>query len=106
MTTAAAAKGRFAAPASVEAYRTLGPFDSTSVPAGLLKEHRLKPGTWARLSVLSGAIGFVWDDTANEEYAIVLEAGASMDVPPTVPHHLELGEEDFSIRIEFLADPR
>ncbi|WP_338242378.1 DUF1971 domain-containing protein [Aurantiacibacter hainanensis] len=96
---------RFTAPDSVEAYRTIGPFDTAGLPAGLLKEHRLKEGTWARLTVLSGEIGFAWDDTANEGEAVVLREGESIDVPPTVPHHLEVQDGDFSIELTFLAEP-
>lgn len=102
----AATGRRFETPDGIEAYRTIGPFDTASLPAGLLQEHRLKEGTWARLTVLSGSIGFAWDDTADEGEAIVLREGESIDVPPTVPHHLETGEEDFSIELAFLAEPR
>ena len=105
--TAPHSKKRFAAPATVEAYRTIGPFNAARLPAGLRQEHRLKEGTWARLTVLSGRIGFAWDDdTADAGEAAVLEQGESIDVPPTVPHHLEVESGDFSIEIAFLAEAR
>lgn len=73
-------KHRFTAPVSVKTYRKLGPFDTTSLPAGLLREHRTKQGTWARLSVQSGEIGFIWDDRESEQDTVILGPGDSIDV--------------------------
>ncbi len=105
MSAAAPEQGRFAAPPAAQPYRRIGPFDADSLPAGLLREHRLKPGTWARLTVLSGRIGFAWDDGPQSGDLTVLAAGDTIDVPPAVPHHLERQNADFSIAIEFLAEP-
>ena len=99
-------KHRFTAPVSVKTYRKLGPFDAASLPAGLLREHRTKQGTWARLSVHSGEIGFVWDDPEGQRNTVILGPGDSIDVPPRVPHHLVPQRGDFSIEIEFLAKPK
>ncbi len=74
----------------LETYRSLGPFDAATLPQGLLREHRLKAGSWARLTVLSGAIDFHWDD-GSERAPEHLEAEGSLLVPPQVPHHLEIG---------------
>lgn len=78
-------------------YRELGPFDNDSLPKGLLVEHRLKPGSWGRLSILSGTIALVWDDTGERAK---LSAGTTALVPPIRPHHLE-ADGPFCLTLEF-----
>lgn len=95
---------RFSVPAGAQTYRNIGPFDAASLPTGLLREHRLKQGTWARLSVIEGRIGFAWDDTVDEDQVVVLGAGDTIDVPPQVPHHLVECGSPFRISIEFLSE--
>lgn len=80
-------------------YRVIGPFDQDSLPAGLLAEHSLMPGTWARLELTSGAIRFVWDDGDAE--AEDLATPDSILIPPQKPHHLEPCGP-FELRITFL----
>lgn len=87
---------------SLEPYRQIGPFDADSLPRGLLAEHRLKPGSWGRVTMLSGTIGFAWDDDAAGD-PITLSAGDVMLVPPQRPHHLELCGP-FVLQIEFLRE--
>lgn len=98
--------GRFELPDEVEVQRSIGPFDAASLPKGLLREHRLKEGTWGRLRIASGQVRFVWDDAGLEGEAVVIVAGSAIIIPPTVPHHLELMEGDFSLEVDFLAQPR
>lgn len=85
-------------PAGLSAYRVVGPFDSESLPEGLLREHRLKEGVWGLLHLLEGNVRFVWDDAGGGE--VVLAAPTEMVVPPTVPHHLE-HDGDFRLTITF-----
>lgn len=85
-------------PAGHAPYRTIGPFDDGSLPAGLRAEHRLKAGTWALLTVTAGAIRFVWDD--EQGGATDLAAPASLIVPELVPHHVE-SDGPFSLTIAF-----
>ncbi len=40
------------------------------------------------LTLLSGTIGFNWDDAEGGESELV--APASIVIPPTVPHHVEM----------------
>lgn len=84
-----------------EIYRRIGPFDAANLPRGLLAEHRLKPGTWARLSLLSGQVCFVWD--TPEPRSVRLDTGADLLIEPEVPHHLE-PEGDFLIEIAFMRE--
>ena len=49
-------------PDGLELVRTTDVFDQDSVPAGLLRAHRVADGVWGRLVVHSGAVTFVFDD--------------------------------------------
>lgn len=60
----------------LETYRSIGPFDSETLPKGLLREHRLKPGSWARLSVHSGSVNFHWDDVSGGKRNILRQKAA------------------------------
>lgn len=86
-----------ALPAGVEAYRTIGPFDAASLPAGLRRTHDLKEGTWGKISLEQGSLGFVWEDATGGRDD--LAAPAELVVPPQVPHHV-LGD-DFRLSITF-----
>ena len=103
MTGGGRRQGRFELPAGLQAYRSIGPFVADSLPKGLLHEHTLKAGTWARLSVHSGKIRFVWDDADYQGETEILPAGAMIVIPPTVPHHLEKTDCDFELTVQFLA---
>ena len=92
---------RFSLPHEAKVYRTIGPFDGTSLPKGLLREHRLKEGSWGRLRVLSGEILFVWDDADCEGQSVVVGPAAIVIIPPIVPHHLEMRATDVLLEIEF-----
>jgi tellurite resistance-related uncharacterized protein len=70
-----------------EPYRTIGPFDAETLPAGLRGEHRLKPGAWGLLRLSEGSLDFVWDDGSDRRER--LAAPAEVVIPPQVPHHLE-----------------
>lgn len=77
-----------ALPSDVTLTRTVGPFDAASLPSGLLREHRLREGSWGLLRLHEGRLHFVWDD--EEGGRSCLEAPAEVIVPPCAPHHLEL----------------
>ncbi len=49
-------------PVGATCYWRSGLLDERSLPAGLQREHRLKEGTWAVLTLLSGSTDFTWDD--------------------------------------------
>lgn len=83
---------------TLETYRAIGPFDNGSLPRGLLAEHRLKSGSWARLTIVSGSIGFCWDDGQCER--LKLSAGDVFLIPPERPHHLD-PRGAFVLKIEF-----
>jgi tellurite resistance-related uncharacterized protein len=85
-------------PQGSTAYRTIGPFDARTLPAGLRAEHRLKEGTWGLLTLSEGSLRFVWDDEQGGSEELV--APAALVVPPQVLHHVE-GEGPFSLTIAF-----
>lgn len=77
-----------ALPSDVALTRTVGPFDAASLPPGLLREHRLREGSWGLLRLQEGQLDFVWDDAEGGRFN--LRAPAEVIVPPCAPHHLEL----------------
>jgi tellurite resistance-related uncharacterized protein len=84
-------------PEGALAYRTIGPFDAATLPAGLRRTHDLKKGTWGKVSLDRGALGFVWEDEWGGRDD--LEAPAEVIVPPQAPHHVE--GDDFLLTITF-----
>ena len=84
-------------PGSV-AYRTIGPFDGHTLPAGLRAEHRLKEGTWGLLELSAGSLRFVWDDEKGGVDKLV--APTTLVVPPQIPHHVE-SDGPFTLTIAF-----
>lgn len=79
--------------------RQIGPFDRDSLPDGLLREHRLKPGRWGLLEIRRGAVCLVWDDDGGVEEGLV--APTSRIIPPERPHHL-VPIDDFVIEVAFM----
>lgn len=87
-------------PADAKPYRILGPFDKASLPAGVLRQHRLGDGRWGLLRVHSGSIRFIWDDRQGNEVRVT--AGQTVLIPPLVTHHLE-PDEEMTLSIELYS---
>jgi len=77
-------------PEGVEWVRTTPEFTASTVPAGLLRAHRVAPGAWGVLRVLEGTVTFVEEESG---VAHPLTAGESVVIPPEVPHHVEPGPD-------------
>lgn len=75
-------------PEGLELARTTDVFDEDSVPAGLLRAHRVASGVWGRLVVHSGSLGFVFED--ESDIVVAVGVGEHLVIPPDRPHHLEL----------------
>lgn len=75
-------------PAGVQLVRTTVKFDQDSVPAGLLRDHRVAEGVWGRLVVSSGHLTFLFEDSDEQPRSV--SAGESVVIPPNRPHHLEV----------------
>jgi tellurite resistance-related uncharacterized protein len=68
--------------------RTTPEFDQDTVPAGLLKAHKISDGVWGRLVVRSGELRFTFDSGDPATRAIA--AGDHVVIPPLVPHHVTI----------------
>jgi tellurite resistance-related uncharacterized protein len=91
-------------PDGLHLVRTAGPFDASTVPSGLLREHRIAQGTWGRLRVLDGALEFSLETEPPTERR--LDAGDEQAIPPGAPHRLGL-IGPVQLAIDFLVrDPR
>ncbi len=89
-------------PEGLELVRTTDVFDDESVPAGLLRAHRVAKGVWGRLVVHTGSVTFVFEDAPDDP--ITVEAGRSVVIPPERRHHVEL-PEPATFAVEFHRAP-
>lgn len=78
-------------PPGLEHQRTTPEFDADTVPAGLLRAHRVADEVWGVVEVLAGSLTFVWEDRSSAPVA--LTAGDSLVIPPDMPHHVEPGPD-------------
>lgn len=87
-------------PEGLELVRSSPEWDEHTMPAGLLRAHRIAAGTWGRINVRHGQLRFI----AQTEPAldIVLGPGSTQAIPPEVRHEVQpLGPVGFSI--DFLS---
>jgi tellurite resistance-related uncharacterized protein len=80
--------------------RVAGPFDETTIPAGLRRSHRTPPRTWGRLHVLEGRIGLRMD--TDPPFDRELQAGESQPIPPEVRHEIRV-VSGARLEVEFLV---
>jgi tellurite resistance-related uncharacterized protein len=71
--------------------RTTPDFDAGTVPAGLLRAHRVAPEVWGEIEVLAGTLTFVWED--RPDAPVLLEPGDTLVIPPDRPHHVQPGPD-------------
>jgi len=89
-------------PESAAVYGEVGPFDQDSVPPGLLKDHRTKNGTWARIVVSEGRLRYIIErDQRPNGWS--LRPGIHGIVAPEEPHHVEL-DGPVTFRLELLRE--
>jgi tellurite resistance-related uncharacterized protein len=81
--------------------RTAGPFDESTLPPGLRRDHRVGGRTWGRLRVLAGSARFTMQTEPPLERR--LEAGDEQPIPPDVVHALDLTSG--TVEIDFLVSP-
>lgn len=89
-------------PDGLEHVRTTDTFDIDSIPAGLLRAHRVADGVWGRLVVHTGTVIFVFDD--DPEHPITITAGGTVAIPPARQHHLVL-DQPATLAVEFHRTP-
>lgn len=79
--------GQFREPPPAAApYKRTSIFDENSLPEGLRREHRTKPGVWGVIRVLDGRLRYVVIEPASE---VILEPGNPGLVLPDQPHRVE-----------------
>lgn len=76
-----------ALPDGLELTRTTDVFDQDSVPAGLLRAHRVAAGVWGRLVVHEGSLRFRFED---DDEALRVDPDEWVVIPPQRPHRVEL----------------
>ncbi len=92
---------RFEIPAGFRTTRRTADFTEATVPAGLLRDHTTKAGTWGRIVVQEGTLRYVVERFARDE---LLTPDAPGVVVPELPHHVEpIGAVRF--HVEFLRAP-
>lgn len=72
-------------PPGFVAYKRTPVFDQDTLPAGLLRQHRTKPGVWALIHVLEGRLRYRTLDPISEE---LLCPGTPGVVQPEQPHEV------------------
>lgn len=89
-------------PEGLEVVRTAGPFDESSVPAGLQRAHRVAAATWGRLRVLEGRVRF----SLQTRPPIVrdLQAGDLQPIPPEIEHEVTV-TGPVRLEVDFLVRP-
>lgn len=93
-------------PADARPYRRTATFTQASIPAGLLKAHTTKPGTWGLINVLEGRLAYRIRDPRRPPSEAVLTASTSPGVvEPTILHEVEpIGPVRFYVEFYRIAE--
>jgi len=89
-------------PEGLELVRSTPLLDQETVPAGLLKAHRITRGVWGKLVVHTGELIFRFEDELLHRHHI--SAGEHFDIPPSRPHHL-IVDDPVTFQVEFHRPP-
>ncbi len=73
-------------PPDVQVYKRTPDFTEATVPAGLLKSHQTRAGTWGRIQVTAGALRYRILEPTVEEH--LLTPGQPGIVEPQVLHEV------------------
>lgn len=77
-------------PKSARPYRRTADFTEASVPAGLLKAHTTKEGSWALIHVLEGRLAYrIVDPRRPPSETILSPSEPPGVVEPTILHEVE-----------------
>jgi tellurite methyltransferase len=85
-------------PAGLAVVRTVGPFNESTLPAGLRRNHRIASGTWGMLRVLEGSAHFTMQTETPTQRDLC--AGDRQPIPPDVLHAVALANG--SVEVDFL----
>ena len=82
-------------PSNVAPYKKTDVFNETSVPQGLLNNHRTLPGVWGKIVVLEGTLKYVIE---GQEKEYELSSDRLGVVEPQVIHHVKpMGKVTFYV---------
>jgi tellurite resistance-related uncharacterized protein len=73
-------------PDNIKPYQQTDVFDQDSIPAGLLRDHQLKAGSWGKIHVVDGKLLLKFADDSNV-YELTSENPGI--IPPQVLHQVE-----------------
>lgn len=91
-------------PPGVREYRRTASFSETTIPAGLLHEHRTPPAVWAKIVVEDGSLEYTLDSPPRTFLLTPARAGVA---PPTAAHHLDVvGPVRFHIELLTERNPQ
>ncbi len=76
-------------------------FTQTTVPQGLLQDHKTKAGVWGLIQVTAGTLHYSIPSEGEDH---VLEPGVPGVIEPEVPHHVK-PEGAVTFHIEFYRKP-
>ena len=83
-------------PDNCHAYKRTSLFTESTVPAGLLKAHQTKAGTWGKIVVVKGKVLYRILEPDLEEH--LLDTNHFGVVEPGIPHEIEpIGEVSFYV---------
>lgn len=83
-------------PESVVKYSASPVFNETTVPAALLKDHKVKDGVWGRLIVFCGSIEYIIPDVKMIIKTVTPSNHAIIE--PEILHHVNLiGPVEFQV---------
>jgi tellurite resistance-related uncharacterized protein len=78
-------------PADVTPYARTAEFTETTVPAGLLRSHTTKDGSWGLIHVIEGSLAYrITDSRRAAQETILSPDGEPGVVEPTVLHEVQL----------------
>lgn len=78
-------------PTFVKPYKKTPTFTRDTVPAGLLKSHTTKKGTWGKICIIKGKLRYVIESEPIETTELTPQKFGVVE--PEVPHHLEIDSE-------------
>lgn len=74
-------------PEDLVAYRRTREFDERTIPPGFTREHSTRPGVWARIHVVAGALKYHVGSPVDRSFPV--EAPESAVIVPGVTHRVE-----------------
>ena len=86
-------------PKGLEVVRTARPFDESTLPAGLRRNHRVADATWGLLRVVSGTARFSME--TEPPIVVHLLAGDVQPIPPGVLHAVAISAG--RVEVDFLV---